>query len=166
MIDSETVTLPLLKVSVPRDRFAESVATVARGLSTRATVLVLGGIQLTASAEGARARRDRHGALAARDVEADVSGEGTSSSRAACCSTSPGRSRRPRSRSSTCAEESVVLITSGSASYRIHTYSAEDFPHLPELAGASLHAGRPRGAPEHDRTRQPSRPRGTRAARS
>ena len=29
-------------------------------------------------------------------------------------------------------EDSVLEITSGSASYRIHTYSAEDFPHLPD----------------------------------
>ena len=30
------------------------------------------------------------------------------------------------------------MITSGSASYRIHTYSAEDFPHLPDLDAVAL----------------------------
>src|SRR3981081_3823046 len=29
-------------------------------------------------------------------------------------------------------DESMLLITSGTASYRVHTYSAEDFPRLPE----------------------------------
>jgi hypothetical protein len=32
----------------------------------------------------------------------------------------------------------VLLITSGSASYRIHTYAAEDFPHLPDVDAAPL----------------------------
>jgi len=35
-------------------------------------------------------------------------------------------------------EESVLVITSGSASYRVHTYSAEDFPHLPDLDAIPL----------------------------
>ena len=35
-------------------------------------------------------------------------------------------------------EESVLVITSGSATYRIHTYSAEDFPHLPDLESSAL----------------------------
>src|SRR5215213_6326455 len=34
--------------------------------------------------------------------------------------------------------EGVVEIVSGSASYRIHTYNAEDFPRLPELSGTEL----------------------------
>ena len=58
-----------------------------------------------------------------------------------------------------------MLITSGSASYRIHTYSAEDFPHLPELAGAALHDVDREALLEHDRPRQRGRPRATRAAR-
>ena len=66
MIDSETVTLDVLKVTVSREQFAESVAVVARALSTRTSVLVLGGIQLPRPPNGARARRDRHGALAPR----------------------------------------------------------------------------------------------------
>jgi DNA polymerase-3 subunit beta len=31
------------------------------------------------------------------------------------------------------AEEGVLRVTCGSASYRLHTYSAEDFPRLPEI---------------------------------
>src|SRR5215472_10006537 len=128
MIDSETVTVDLLKVSLTRDQFAERVAIVARALSTRASVLVLGGMQLRAS-EG---RLE----LAATDMElslratadADVSGEGTV--------VVPGRLLLDIARALPEAEvtlehlpdESVLVITSGSATYRIHTYSAEDFP--------------------------------------
>ncbi len=138
MIDSETVTLEVLKVSVPRDLFAERVAVVARALSTRASVLVLGGMQLRA-ADGALelAATDMELSLRA-SVEADVAGAGTV--------VVPGRLLLDIARSlpdaeatlEHLAEESVLLITSGSASYRIHTYSAEDFPNLPDLDGAEL----------------------------
>jgi DNA polymerase III subunit beta len=36
-------------------------------------------------------------------------------------------------------EEAVVVVTAGSANYRLHTYSSEDFPRLPELDPATLH---------------------------
>jgi DNA polymerase-3 subunit beta len=138
MIDSETVTLDLLKASVQRDAFAEKVSVVARGLSTRASVLVLGGIQLTAGSEGLRlAATDMELSLRAT-VDADVAGEGTV--------VVPGRLLLDIARSlpdpdvtlEHLADESVLAITSGSASYRIHTYSAEDFPHLPEVEGIAL----------------------------
>jgi DNA polymerase-3 subunit beta len=37
-------------------------------------------------------------------------------------------------------EEAVVVVSCGSATYRLHTYSAEDFPRLPEIDSGSLHA--------------------------
>ena len=77
MIDSETVTLDVLKATVSREQFAESVAVVARALSTRASVLVLGGIQLTATAEGlALAATDMELSLRA-SMDAEVASEGT-----------------------------------------------------------------------------------------
>ena len=36
-------------------------------------------------------------------------------------------------------EEAAVEIRCGSASYRLHTYNAEDFPRLPETQGIELH---------------------------
>jgi DNA polymerase-3 subunit beta len=138
MIDSETVTVDLLKTSLSRDQFAERVSIVARALSTRASVLVLGGMQLRAA--------DGRLELAATDMElslratvdAEVSGEGTV--------VVPGRLLLDIARALPDAdvsiehlpEESVLLITSGSATYRIHTYSAEDFPHLPDLETVAL----------------------------
>jgi DNA polymerase-3 subunit beta len=37
-------------------------------------------------------------------------------------------------------EEAVVVVTAGTATYRLHTYSAEDFPRLPDVDTAALHA--------------------------
>jgi len=138
MIDSETVTVDLLKASLPREQFADRVSVVARALSTRASVLVLGGMQLRAT--------DGKLELAATDMElslrataeADVAGEGTV--------VVPGRLLLDIARAlpesdvtlEHLAEESVLVITSGSATYRIHTYAAEDFPHLPDIDPASL----------------------------
>jgi DNA polymerase-3 subunit beta len=36
-------------------------------------------------------------------------------------------------------DEAVVVVTSGSATYRLHTYAAEDFPRLPDAEAAPLH---------------------------
>src|SRR5262245_52425452 len=35
-------------------------------------------------------------------------------------------------------DESVLVITSGPASYRIHTYPAEDFPQLPDVGATAV----------------------------
>ncbi|MDX6474807.1 MAG: polymerase subunit beta, partial [Gaiellaceae bacterium] len=37
-------------------------------------------------------------------------------------------------------EEGVVVVTAGSANYRLHTYSSEDFPRLPEVDTDALYA--------------------------
>ena len=37
-------------------------------------------------------------------------------------------------------EEAVVVVTAGSANYRLHTYSSEDFPRLPEVDTDALYA--------------------------
>ena len=61
MIDSETVVGTGLRITVPRDELAAKLGVVARGVSSRATVLVLGGIQLQASgSQLLLAATDRH----------------------------------------------------------------------------------------------------------
>ena len=37
-------------------------------------------------------------------------------------------------------EEAIVVVTAGPANYRLHTYSAEDFPRLPDVDTAQFHA--------------------------
>src|SRR5689334_4149644 len=140
MIDSETVTLDVLKASVPRDAFADRVSVVARALSTRASVLVLGGMRLHAENGNLElAATDMELSLRA-SVSAEVAGDGTV--------VVPGRLLLDIARALPDADvtlehlpdESVLMITSGPASYRIHTYSAEDFPQLPDVAASALQA--------------------------
>src|SRR6266550_270732 len=140
MIDSETVVGTGLRITVAKDELASRLAIVARGVSTRTAVLVLGGIQLRAEAGRLH--------LAATDMElslrtsldASVDGEGTA--------VVPGRLLLDIARSLPDGEvviehrpdEAVVVVTSGSANYRLHTYSSEDFPRLPDVETVQLHS--------------------------
>src|SRR4051795_9815344 len=139
MIDSEIVMGTGLRITVAKDELAAKLALVARGVSTRTAVLVLGGIQLRAE-EGSLhlAATDMEISLRAT-AEAQVSGEGTT--------VVPGRLLLDIARSLPDSEvtiehrpeEATVVVTSGTASYRLHTYSSEDFPRLPDVELSSLH---------------------------
>jgi DNA polymerase III subunit beta len=127
-----------LKLSVPRDALADRLAFVARAVSSRTTVLVLGGIRLRAeNGELHLAATDMELSLRT-SVDADVSGEGEV--------VVPGRLLLDVARTLPDADvsiehlagESALALTCGSASYRIHTYAAEDFPQLPEIDAARL----------------------------
>jgi DNA polymerase-3 subunit beta len=139
MIDSEIMVGTGLRISVPKDDLAARLATVARGVSSRTTVLVLGGIQLRA--EGSRlhlAATDMEVSLRA-SLDAQVADEGTV--------VVPGRLLLDIARSLPDGEvsiehrpeEAVVVVSAGTATYRLHTYSAEDFPRLPEVDASTLH---------------------------
>jgi len=139
MIDSETVVGTGLRITVSKDELASKLAVVARGVSTRTTVLVLGGIQLRAEAGQLHlAATDMEVSLRAT-VEAQVADEGTV--------VVPGKLLLDIARSLPDSdvtiehkpEESVVVVTAGTANYRLHTYSSEDFPRLPEIDDAGLH---------------------------
>jgi DNA polymerase III subunit beta len=139
MIDSEIVMGTGLRITVAKDELAAKLALVARGVSTRTAVLVLGGIQLRAE-EGSLhlAATDMEISLRAT-AEAQVSGEGTT--------VVPGRLLLDIARALPDSEvtiehrpeEATVVVTSGTASYRLHTYSAEDFPRLPDVDTGVLH---------------------------
>ena len=139
MIDSETVVGTGLRITVTKDELAAKLAVVARGVSSRTTVLVLGGIQLRA--EGSQlhlAATDMEVSLRA-SVEAQVGDEGTV--------VVPGRLLLDIARSLSDGEvslehhpdEAVVVVAAGGATYRLHTYSSEDFPRLPEVDMGALH---------------------------
>ncbi len=140
MIDSETMLASgVLKLGASRDALAERLALVARGVSSRTAVLVLGGIQLRA-AEGRLqlAATDMELSLRA-SVDADVEGEGEV--------VVPGRLLLDIVRAlpdsdvqlEHRSDEAMLLVSSGSASYRVHTYAAEDFPRLPDVDTLQLH---------------------------
>src|SRR5882757_5850550 len=139
MIDSETVVGTGLRITVSKDELATKLGVVARGVSTRTTVLVLGGIQLRAEAGQLHlAATDMEVSLRAT-VEAQVAGEGTV--------VVPGKLLLDIARSLPDSdvtidhkpEEAVVVVTAGTANYRLHTYSSEDFPRLPEIEDGGLH---------------------------
>jgi DNA polymerase-3 subunit beta len=122
-----------MKLTCSRDEFVAKLAVVSRAVSTRSSVQVLAGVLLRA--EGSELQ------LAATDMElslrtsleAQVEGEGSV--------VVPGRLLIDLARLlpdsevelEHRAEEGVVQLVCGSASYRLHTYSAEDFPRLPEV---------------------------------
>jgi len=133
MIETEVPVGTGMKITIRRDDLVQRLAVVSRAVSTRATVQILSGILLRSAGDDLQ--------LAATDMElslrttvpAQIEGDGAV--------VVPGRrlvelakllpseeveiEHRP--------EESVVHVTSGSASYTLHTYNAEDFPRLPEL---------------------------------
>jgi DNA polymerase III subunit beta len=140
MIESEIVVGTGLRITVSKDELSSKLATVARGVSTRTAVLVLGGIQLRAEGGSLHlAATDMEVSLRAT-LDAQVADEGTV--------IVPGRLLLDIARSLPDSdvtiehkpEEAMVVVTAGTANYRLHTYSAEDFPRLPEIDTDLLHA--------------------------
>jgi DNA polymerase-3 subunit beta len=139
MIDSETVVGTGLRITVSKDDLAAKLAIVARGVSTRTAVLVLGGIQLRAEAGRLHLAATDMELSLRTSLEASVEGEGTT--------VVPGRLLLDIARTLPDSEvtidhrpeEATVVVTSGTANYRLHTYSAEDFPRLPDVDTAPLH---------------------------
>jgi DNA polymerase-3 subunit beta len=135
MIESNTMvgTGTGMKVVCSREELAQRLGIVARAVSTRASVQILSGVLLRA--ESGRLH------LAATDMElslrssldAQVEGEGAV--------VVPGRLLVDLVRLLPAddvtfehrADEGVVHVTCGPSSSTLHTYSAEDFPRLPDL---------------------------------
>src|SRR5213592_3410284 len=140
MIEAEAVVAAgTLKTTCSRDDLLRGLGIVSRGVSTRTTVQILAGILLDAS-EGKLSLAATDMELSLRTaVEAKIESEGSV--------VVPGRllldiaRLLPESEVSLehRLEEAVVEVRCGSASYRLHTYNAEDFPRLPETEGIDLH---------------------------
>ena len=133
MIETDVIVGAGMKVVCARDELVQRLAVVSRALSTRSAVQILSGILLKAeNGERRLAATDMEVSLRAA-AEAQVSDEGTV--------VVPGRLLLDIARSLPDSdvtiehkpEEAVVVITAGSANYRLHTYSNEDFPRLPEI---------------------------------
>src|SRR6266550_2228643 len=140
MIETEAVVAQgTLKLACSRDELLRGLGIVSRGVSTRTTVQILSGILLKA-VEGKLelAATDMEVSLRTT-VEAKVEAEGSV--------VVPGRLLLELARLLPEAEvtiehkleEATVEIRCGTASYRLHTYNAEDFPRLPETQGIELH---------------------------
>jgi DNA polymerase-3 subunit beta len=133
MIEAEAVIAQgTLKATCSREELSHALGIVSRGVSTRTTVQILAGILLEATEGKLRlAATDMELSLRS-SLEARIDTEGSV--------VVPGRLLLDIARLLPEAEvslehrleEAVVEVRCGSASYRLHTYNAEDFPRLPD----------------------------------
>ncbi|HKI91967.1 MAG TPA: DNA polymerase III subunit beta, partial [Gaiellaceae bacterium] len=122
-----------LRITCSKDELVQALAVVGRAVSTRTSVQILSGILLEASGHELR--------LAATDMELSLRATLPAEVRGDGAIVLPGRTFVDIARLLPADEvtiehraaESVVHVTSGSASYTLHTYNPEDFPRLPEL---------------------------------
>ena len=140
MMEAEAVVAQgTLRVTCPRDELARALGVVSRGVSTRTTVQILAGILLHTS--GGRLE------LAATDMELSLRTSLDASIESDGSVVVPGRLLLELARLLPAAEvtiehkleEAAVEIRSGAATYRLHTYNAEDFPRLPDAEAAERH---------------------------
>jgi DNA polymerase III subunit beta len=133
-MNSEVVLGSSLKITCAREELAAKLAIVGRGVSTRTAVQILGGILLRA--EGGTVE------LAATDMELSLRTSLEAKVEGAGAVVVPGRLLVDLSRLLPAGEveleyreeESVLQVRCGPAEYRLNTYSAEDFPRLPDTA--------------------------------
>src|SRR6266487_4298905 len=140
MMEAEAmVAQGTLKAVCPRDELSRALGIVSRGVSTRTSVQILAGILLEAD--------DGKLQLAATDMELSLRTSLEANVEAAGSVVVPGRLLLDLARLLPEAEvtiehkleEAVVEVRCGSATYRLHTYNAEDFPRLPEVEGVERH---------------------------
>jgi DNA polymerase-3 subunit beta len=138
MMEADVMIGAGIKVMCSREDFVSRLGVVSRAVSTRSSVQILAGVLLEASEGEVR--------LAATDMElslrtsldAQVESEGSV--------VVPGRLLVDIARLLPDSdvqlehrvEEGVLGIACGTASYRLHTYSAEDFPRLPDVDDSQL----------------------------
>jgi DNA polymerase-3 subunit beta len=139
MVEAETVvTGTSLKISVPREELTRQLGVVARAASTRTTVQVLAGLLLRAG-EGRLELAATDMEISLRSsLEASVESEGAvvvpSKLLADLVRLLPADDVSIEHRSG----EGVVEVISGAATYRLHTYNADDFPRLPDASTVEL----------------------------
>jgi DNA polymerase-3 subunit beta len=140
MIDTNSVVSAGLKITCTKDDVAQALGVVSRALSTRTSVQILSGILLEARGSELRvAATDMELSLRAT-VPAEIEGDGSivlpGKTLVDIARLLPGDDVAIEHR----AAESVVHVISGSATYTLNTYNAEDFPRLPEVDGVTTFA--------------------------
>src|SRR3954452_13465629 len=133
MSEIETLVGSSLKLTCSRAELAEKIGVVARAVSTRGAVQILGGILLRAE--------DGQLTLAATDMELSLRSSLAASIESEGAAVVPGRVLLDivRQLPSSAGEVSLAYqsgehaleLVCGTANYRLHTFSAEDFPRLP-----------------------------------
>ena len=134
MIESDIAVGAGLRITCTKDELVQGLALVGRAVSSRTAIQILSGILLEGRGDELRlAATDMELSLRAA-VPARVEGDGAvvlpGRTLVDIARLLPGEDVTIEHR----AAESVVHVASGSASYTLHTYNAEDFPRLPEVA--------------------------------
>src|ERR671936_1932010 len=142
MIESNTVvgTGTGMKITCERGELVAKLSLVARAVSSRTAVQILSGILLRAEAGELHLAATDMELSVRNSFEAQVEGEGAV--------VVPGRLLLDIARGLPGSEvaiehreeEGLVRITCGPSNYRLNTYSAADFPRLPTVEGAEMHA--------------------------
>src|SRR5436305_1916009 len=137
MIETDIVVGSGLRIPCSKDELVHALGVVSRAVSTRTSVQILSGILLEAQGSELRvAATDMELSLRAM-VPAQIEGDGAI--------VLPGKTLADIAKLLPADEvaiehrptESVVHVTSGTASYTLNTYNPEDFPRLPELAAVT-----------------------------
>src|SRR2546421_6529369 len=143
MIETEVTVGTGLRITASKDELVAALGVVSRAVSTRTSVQILSGILLEAvpSADGELRLAATDMELSMRaNVAAQIEGDGAI--------VLPGKTLVDIARLLPADEvviehkpsESVVHITSGSASYTLHTHNPEDFPRLPDVTAVQTFA--------------------------
>jgi DNA polymerase III subunit beta len=133
MMEADVMIGAGMKVTCGREEFVGRLGVVSRAVSTRSSVQILAGVLLEAAGGELR--------LAATDMELSLRTSLDAQVESDGSVVVPGRLLVDIARLLPDAdvqiehrlEEGVLAVTCGTASYRLHTYSAEDFPRLPDV---------------------------------
>src|ERR1700745_1487945 len=136
MIESEIAVGADLRITCTKDDLVQGLTLVGRAVSSRTAIQILSGILLEAAGDELRlAATDMELSLRA-GVPAQVEGDGAvvlpGRTLVDIARLLPGEAVTIEHR----ATEAVLHVASGSASYTLYTYNAEDFPRVPELTEA------------------------------
>src|SRR5215210_154692 len=138
MTEIEIAVGTSMKVTCSKDELVSALSAVSRAVSSRSTVQVLSGVLIRSEGD--------HLELAATDMELSLRLPLEGQADGAGAVVVPGRllvelarllpegevtiEHRP--------EDGAVQVTGGSSVSRLHTYSAEDFPKLPDAGAADV----------------------------
>src|SRR6476620_6030093 len=133
MMEADVMIGAGMKVTCSREEFVGRLGIVSRAVSTRSSVQILAGVLLEAAAGELR--------LAATDMELSLRTSLSAQVESDGSVVVPGRLLVDIARLLPDAdvqiehrvEDGVLAVTCGTASYRLHTYSAEDFPRLADV---------------------------------
>src|SRR5690349_10458204 len=140
MIETADMVGTGVKISVAKDELVQALGVVSRAVSTRTSVQILSGILLEAVGGELRLAATDMALSLRATIGAQIEGDGAI--------VLPGKTLVDIARLLPADDvviehkpsESVVHITSGSASYTLHTYNPEDFPRLPDVSAVQTFA--------------------------